>query len=98
MKSLFIFLLMVLPLMMLLNVLAHNKNMLLILLSLEMMSLSMMLMFSMSNFMLETYNLLCLIILLSISACEASIGLCILVSMIRSSGSDFVMNLSLSKC
>uniref|UniRef100_UPI0030DE2471 NADH dehydrogenase subunit 4L n=1 Tax=Haemadipsa hainana TaxID=909595 RepID=UPI0030DE2471 len=98
MKNLLLFLLSMFPLMMLFNVLAHSKSMLLTLLSLEMLMLSVMLLFAMNNFLLEMYNLLCLIILLSVSACEASMGLCILVSMIRSTGTDFMMNLSMSKC
>nr|YP_010713464.1 NADH dehydrogenase subunit 4L [Haemadipsa yanyuanensis]WDA96165.1 NADH dehydrogenase subunit 4L [Haemadipsa yanyuanensis] len=98
MNSLFLFLLMVFPLMMMLNVFTHNKSMLLTLLCLEMLSLSVLLVFTLSNFMLENYNMMCLIILLSIGACEASMGLCILVSMVRSTGSDHTMNLSMSKC
>nr|QYK91404.1 NADH dehydrogenase subunit 4L [Haemadipsa tianmushana] len=98
MKNLFLFLLSLFPLMMLLNLFMHNKSMLLMLLSLEMLSLSMILLFTMMNFIIETYNMMCLIILLSIGACEASMGLCILVSMVRFTGSDYTLSLNLSKC
>lgn len=98
MKNLFLFLLSLFPLIILLNLFMHNKSILLILLSLEILRLSIILLFTIINFIIETYNIICLIILLRIGACEARIGLCILVSIVRFTGSDYTLSLNLSKC
>lgn len=98
MKNLFLFLLNIFPVIIILNILIHNKRMLLTLLSLEILRLRIILMITINYFVIETYNLISLIILLSIRACEARIGLCILVSIIRFTGADYIMPLSISKC
>lgn len=98
MKNIFLFMLSILPLIILINVLIHSKSILIALLCLEILRLRIILIFAISNFSIEAYNVLCLIILLRVGACEARIGLCVLVSITRSTGCDHIMNLSLSKC
>nr|YP_010381757.1 NADH dehydrogenase subunit 4L [Entemnotrochus adansonianus]UDL72147.1 NADH dehydrogenase subunit 4L [Entemnotrochus adansonianus] len=73
------------------------KHLLGALLSLEAMTLSLFVgIFSVSG----SYNVegfMCLI-LITLGACEASLGLAILVSLIRTHGNDYVYNFSLHKC
>nr|YP_010890218.1 NADH dehydrogenase subunit 4L [Conus virgo]WJJ70315.1 NADH dehydrogenase subunit 4L [Conus virgo] len=73
------------------------KHLLSILLSLEAMTMSLfVLMFSMSSnisLMGETS-----LILITLGACEASLGLAILVAIIRAEGNDYVSSFSMHKC
>nr|YP_009755019.1 NADH dehydrogenase subunit 4L [Lepidozona coreanica]QIP53385.1 NADH dehydrogenase subunit 4l [Lepidozona coreanica] len=75
----------------------QRKHLLNSLLSLEMVLLSVFLiMVSMAN---EWSNEgLMVFILLTLAACEASLGLSLLVILIRSHGNDYVMSLSTHKC
>nr|WIM50678.1 NADH dehydrogenase subunit 4L [Conus ventricosus]WIM50704.1 NADH dehydrogenase subunit 4L [Conus ventricosus] len=73
------------------------KHLLSILLSLEAITMSLfVLMFSMSSnitLMGETS-----LILITLGACEASLGLAILVAIIRAEGNDYVSSFSMHKC
>nr|ATZ69844.1 NADH dehydrogenase subunit 4L [Conus raulsilvai]ATZ69948.1 NADH dehydrogenase subunit 4L [Conus gonsaloi]ATZ69961.1 NADH dehydrogenase subunit 4L [Conus gonsaloi]ATZ70104.1 NADH dehydrogenase subunit 4L [Conus verdensis]ATZ70117.1 NADH dehydrogenase subunit 4L [Conus verdensis] len=73
------------------------KHLLSILLSLEAVTMSLfVLMFSMSsNIMLMGETSL---ILITLGACEASLGLAILVAIIRAEGNDYVSSFSMHKC
>nr|YP_009166772.1 NADH dehydrogenase subunit 4L [Conus tribblei]ALC75032.1 NADH dehydrogenase subunit 4L [Conus tribblei] len=73
------------------------KHLLSILLSLEAMTMSLfVLMFSMSsNITLMGESSL---ILITLGACEASLGLAILVAIIRAEGNDYVSSFSMHKC
>nr|UBI44063.1 NADH dehydrogenase subunit 4L [Paratectonatica tigrina] len=73
------------------------KHLLSILLSLEAATMNLfMMMFSMSNNI--SFNGEMSLILITLGACEASLGLSILVSMIRSQGNDYVSSFSSQKC
>nr|YP_009002205.1 NADH dehydrogenase subunit 4L [Conus consors]YP_009262609.1 NADH dehydrogenase subunit 4L [Conus striatus]AHG98740.1 NADH dehydrogenase subunit 4L [Conus consors]ANI87274.1 NADH dehydrogenase subunit 4L [Conus striatus] len=73
------------------------KHLLSVLLSLEAVTMSLfVLMFSMSSnisLMGETS-----LILITLGACEASLGLAILVAIIRAEGNDYVSSFSMHKC
>nr|YP_009572105.1 NADH dehydrogenase subunit 4L [Umbonium thomasi]QBI37700.1 NADH dehydrogenase subunit 4L [Umbonium thomasi] len=73
------------------------KHLLSVLLSLEAMTLSLFVMLAgvSSGFSLE--GEMCLI-LITMGACEASLGLAILVSLIRTHGNDYVSSFSAQKC
>nr|YP_010849327.1 NADH dehydrogenase subunit 4L [Conus tessulatus]UZF97224.1 NADH dehydrogenase subunit 4L [Conus textile]WGH10452.1 NADH dehydrogenase subunit 4L [Conus tessulatus] len=73
------------------------KHLLSILLSLEAVTMSLfVLMFSMSsNISLSGETSL---ILITLGACEASLGLAILVAIIRAEGNDYVSSFSMHKC
>nr|AWH98397.1 NADH dehydrogenase subunit 4L [Conus tabidus] len=73
------------------------KHLLSILLSLEAMTMSLfVLMFSLSsNISLMGESSL---ILITLGACEASLGLAILVAIIRAEGNDYVSSFSMHKC
>nr|YP_009434648.1 NADH dehydrogenase subunit 4L [Tectus pyramis]ATF29380.1 NADH dehydrogenase subunit 4L [Tectus pyramis] len=75
----------------------QRKHLLSALLSLEAMTLSLfiMLIAVSSNFNFEGH--MCLI-LITFGACEASLGLAILVSLIRTHGNDYVSSFSSQKC
>nr|YP_009192112.1 NADH dehydrogenase subunit 4L [Angaria neglecta]ALK03356.1 NADH dehydrogenase subunit 4L [Angaria neglecta] len=75
----------------------QQKHMLMALLSLEAMTLNLfvLLMSASANFNLEAQ--MCLI-LITMGACEASLGLAILVSLIRTHGNDYVSNYTAQKC
>nr|QBC73203.1 NADH dehydrogenase subunit 4L [Perotrochus caledonicus] len=73
------------------------KHLLGALLSLESMTLSLFVgIFSVSS-MCNVESYMCLI-LITLGACEASLGLAVLVSLIRTHGNDYVFNYSLHKC
>nr|YP_009925540.1 NADH dehydrogenase subunit 4L [Paratectonatica tigrina]QNH82263.1 NADH dehydrogenase subunit 4L [Paratectonatica tigrina] len=73
------------------------KHLLSILLSLEAATMNLfMMMFFMSNNI--SFNGEMSLILITLGACEASLGLSILVSMIRSQGNDYVSSFSSQKC
>nr|QRW36460.1 NADH dehydrogenase subunit 4L [Notocrater youngi] len=75
----------------------QKTHLLSILLSLEAMTLNLFILLlsltSISSF--ESYSCL---ILLTLGACEASIALATLVSLIRTHGNDYVLSLSTQKC
>nr|YP_010698185.1 NADH dehydrogenase subunit 4L [Thoradonta yunnana]ATU74761.1 NADH dehydrogenase subunit 4L [Thoradonta obtusilobata]QPK42108.1 NADH dehydrogenase subunit 4L [Thoradonta nodulosa]WCF77159.1 NADH dehydrogenase subunit 4L [Thoradonta yunnana]WCK12009.1 NADH dehydrogenase subunit 4L [Thoradonta yunnana] len=74
-----------------------RKHMLLILLSLEYMVLSLFFLVYI-YFIMYGYSCIFLLIYLIFSVCEGALGLAILVSMIRSSGSDYVFSSYLFLC
>nr|YP_010234406.1 NADH dehydrogenase subunit 4L [Acanthodactylus erythrurus]QTA72559.1 NADH dehydrogenase subunit 4L [Acanthodactylus erythrurus] len=83
----------------LLGLALHRTHLLSILICMESMMLSLYLM--MASFM-SSYNILTStllpILLLALSACEASAGLALLVATSRTHGNDHMKNLSLLKC
>nr|QID48491.1 NADH dehydrogenase subunit 4L [Yunnantettix bannaensis] len=74
-----------------------RKHMLLILLSLEYMVLGLFFLIFM-YFSVYNYAAFFLVIYLIFSVCEGALGLAILVSMVRSSGSDYVFSSYLFLC
>nr|YP_009503298.1 NADH dehydrogenase subunit 4L [Gemmuloborsonia moosai]AXA45240.1 NADH dehydrogenase subunit 4L [Gemmuloborsonia moosai] len=73
------------------------KHLLSILLSLEAITMNLfILMFSFSANI--TYSGETSLILITLGACEASLGLAILVSIIRTEGNDYVSSFSMHKC
>nr|YP_010241786.1 NADH dehydrogenase subunit 4L [Varicospira cancellata]QTI82474.1 NADH dehydrogenase subunit 4L [Varicospira cancellata] len=73
------------------------KHFLSILLSLEAATMSLFIMlFSTANNI--AYNGQMALILITLGACEASLGLAILVTIIRSQGNDYVSSFSINKC
>nr|YP_003331205.1 NADH dehydrogenase subunit 4L [Whitmania pigra]ABX79785.1 NADH dehydrogenase subunit 4L [Whitmania pigra] len=91
-------LLLIVPIMCVVNVVFHATSLLMILLSLEAMMLSVMFMLIGSSMFIEMSIPMISVMVLSVSACETSLGLSILVIMSRSYGSDMVNLLSMSKC
>nr|AXA45266.1 NADH dehydrogenase subunit 4L [Cochlespira sp. MNHN IM 2013-19079] len=75
----------------------QHKHLLSILLSLEGITMNLfILMFSLSANI--TYSGETSLILITLGACEASLGLAILVTIIRAEGNDYVSSFSLHKC
>uniref|UniRef100_A0AB39CC42 NADH-ubiquinone oxidoreductase chain 4L n=1 Tax=Cymatium sp. TaxID=3160661 RepID=A0AB39CC42_9CAEN len=73
------------------------KHFLSVLLSLEAATMNLfIMMFALSNNI--SYSGQTSLILITLGACEASLGLAILVAIIRSQGNDYVSSLSLQKC
>nr|YP_009024127.1 NADH dehydrogenase subunit 4L [Hirudinaria manillensis]AGL34583.1 NADH dehydrogenase subunit 4L [Hirudinaria manillensis] len=91
-------LLLIVPIMCVVNVVFHATSLLMILLSLEAMMLSVMFMLIGSSMFIEMSIPMISVMVLSVSACETSLGLSILVIMSRSYGSDMVNLLSMPKC
>nr|YP_010472719.1 NADH dehydrogenase subunit 4L [Manduca quinquemaculata]UVH65847.1 NADH dehydrogenase subunit 4L [Manduca quinquemaculata] len=73
---------------------SKNKHLLIILLSLEFMVLSMFF-FLLLYFMMIDYDMYMLMVFLVFSVCEGSLGLSILVSMIRTHGNDYFQSFNL---
>nr|FAA04178.1 TPA: NADH dehydrogenase subunit 4l [Bdellodrilus illuminatus] len=86
------------PMITLLNLMKNNKKFLMSLLSLEMITLSLILFILLNMYFYNSINLVLLIMILTFSACEASIGLSLLVIMSRSMGSDKLNFLNMMKC
>nr|YP_010725972.1 NADH dehydrogenase subunit 4L [Helobdella europaea]WDY83667.1 NADH dehydrogenase subunit 4L [Helobdella europaea] len=87
-----------LPIIAMINLIMLKKHFLHILLCLEVLTLSMLLYLS---FFMTTYNMLMpllSVVMLTLGACEASLGLTLLVIMVRLYGNDMIKNISLSKC
>nr|YP_009742319.1 NADH dehydrogenase subunit 4L [Cryptonatica andoi]YP_009743675.1 NADH dehydrogenase subunit 4L [Cryptonatica janthostoma]QID90414.1 NADH dehydrogenase subunit 4L [Cryptonatica andoi]QIE11992.1 NADH dehydrogenase subunit 4L [Cryptonatica janthostoma] len=75
----------------------QHKHLLSILLSLEAATMNLfIMMFSLANNI--SFNGEMSLILITLAACEASLGLAILVSMIRTQGNDYVSSFSSQKC
>nr|AXA45383.1 NADH dehydrogenase subunit 4L [Inquisitor sp. MNHN IM 2013-18505] len=73
------------------------KHLLSVLLSLEAITMNLfILMFSLSSNI--TYSGETALILITLGACEASLGLAILVAIIRAEGNDYVSSFSMHKC
>nr|ATU07065.1 NADH dehydrogenase subunit 4L [Neotrogla sp. 5 KY-2017] len=73
------------------------KHLLCMLISLEFMSMSLFIFiyFYLSLLMVNKYFLM---VYLTFAVCEGALGVCLLISMIRSHGNDYLENLSLMKC
>nr|YP_010713444.1 NADH dehydrogenase subunit 4L [Batracobdella cancricola]WDA96145.1 NADH dehydrogenase subunit 4L [Batracobdella cancricola] len=87
-----------LPIIALINLMLHKKHFLHILLCLEVMTLSMLLFLSMKFLLMNMSIPLCSVVILTLGACEASLGLTLLVLMVRSFGNDNLNNISTNKC
>nr|QXP99765.1 NADH dehydrogenase subunit 4L [Melanoides tuberculata] len=80
----------------LLSLAFRYKHLLTVLLSLEAITMSMfILLFSLFNSSMSSEAAL---IFITLGACEASLGLSVLVSMIRARGNDYVSSFSSQKC
>nr|YP_009192166.1 NADH dehydrogenase subunit 4L [Magelona mirabilis]ALO81681.1 NADH dehydrogenase subunit 4L [Magelona mirabilis] len=75
----------------------QRKHLLNALLSLEVMVLGLYTMM-VATFLGEDINLFLTFIILTFGACEASVGLALLVALIRNHGNDFVSSMSIHKC
>nr|YP_010527047.1 NADH dehydrogenase subunit 4L [Acherontia lachesis]UXR12384.1 NADH dehydrogenase subunit 4L [Acherontia lachesis]WMQ52922.1 NADH dehydrogenase subunit 4L [Acherontia lachesis] len=73
---------------------SKNKHLLIILLSLEFMVLSIFF-FLLIYLMMISYDMYMLMVFLVFSVCEGSLGLSILVSMIRTHGNDYFQSFNL---
>nr|USF17816.1 NADH dehydrogenase subunit 4L [Junonia neildi] len=73
---------------------SKHKHLLIVLLSLEFMVLSIFF-FLMMYLMMLDYNMYMLMVFLVFSVCEGSLGLSILVSMIRTHGNDYFQSYNL---
>nr|YP_010952511.1 NADH dehydrogenase subunit 4L [Neogurelca himachala]WMQ52766.1 NADH dehydrogenase subunit 4L [Neogurelca himachala] len=73
---------------------SKNKHLLIVLLSLEFMVLSIYF-FLLVYFMMIEYDMYMLMVFLVFSVCEGSLGLSILVSMIRTHGNDYFQSFNL---
>nr|QJQ26867.1 NADH dehydrogenase subunit 4L [Osedax rubiplumus]QJQ26880.1 NADH dehydrogenase subunit 4L [Osedax rubiplumus] len=82
----------------LLSLLIHSHQLLMSLLSLEMVFLVSVTMFILELGTSSQFNLLMVILILTFAACEASMGLTLMVKLLRSSGSDSIKTLSSNKC
>nr|YP_009725100.1 NADH dehydrogenase subunit 4L [Rotunda rotundapex]QGW14831.1 NADH dehydrogenase subunit 4L [Rotunda rotundapex]WAR64277.1 NADH dehydrogenase subunit 4L [Rotunda rotundapex] len=73
---------------------SKNKHLLIVLLSLEFIVLSIFFFF-LVLLMFKDYDMYMLVVFLVFSVCEGSLGLSILVSMIRSHGNDYFQSFSM---
>lgn len=88
----------IIPLITTINLLLHHKYLLLTLLSLEAITLGT-LIFILNRYIIIAINFTIVsILILTIGACEASLGLTLLVLISRFYGNDLVKNLRVSKC
>nr|YP_009255777.1 NADH dehydrogenase subunit 4L [Placobdella lamothei]CVK87334.1 NADH dehydrogenase subunit 4L [Placobdella lamothei] len=87
-----------LPLIALLNFMLHKAHFLHLLLCLEIITLSMLMFLSMGFLSANIPAPLISVVVLTLGACEASLGLTLLVLMVRLFGNDLMKNISLSKC
>nr|YP_009000563.1 NADH dehydrogenase subunit 4L [Hyperolius marmoratus]BAO42918.1 NADH dehydrogenase subunit 4L [Hyperolius marmoratus] len=76
----------------------HRKHLLLVLLCLEGMMLTIFLMLSLSSINLMETSTIYPLILLTMSACEAALGLSLMIATARSHGSDNLKTLNLLQC
>nr|YP_010713477.1 NADH dehydrogenase subunit 4L [Barbronia weberi]WDA96178.1 NADH dehydrogenase subunit 4L [Barbronia weberi] len=87
-----------LPLITIINILLHHKSLLLTLLSLEAITLGSLILLMNTMMMMNSNSPIISILMLTIGACEASLGLTLLVLMSRYYGNDLVKSLNMSKC
>nr|AMO27004.1 NADH dehydrogenase subunit 4L [Amynthas sp. 3 LZ-2016] len=87
-----------LPTMAMTNMMFNQTHFLMTLLSLEGITLSLVLFVPMMLMNCSTPTTAMTVILLTFSACEASLGLGLMVSMSRSCGNDMLKSLTLTKC
>nr|YP_010869763.1 NADH dehydrogenase subunit 4L [Dendrobaena veneta]WGU49271.1 NADH dehydrogenase subunit 4L [Dendrobaena veneta] len=91
-------LLTLLPMVAILNLITNQSHFLMTLLSLEGITLSLVLFVPISLSLINISNPMVSVILLTFGACEASIGLSLLVLMSRSYGTDMLSSLTVNKC
>uniref|UniRef100_UPI0030E235A6 NADH dehydrogenase subunit 4L n=1 Tax=Pilargis verrucosa TaxID=1818081 RepID=UPI0030E235A6 len=82
----------------LLSLVVQRNRLLMALLSLEAMMLTLVLLTTTTLSLFTPTSMFLCLILLSFSACEASLGLACLVAMMRSYGTDQIKALTLNKC
>nr|QMS48889.1 NADH dehydrogenase subunit 4L [Haementeria acuecueyetzin] len=87
-----------LPLIAMINLMLNKNHFLHLLLCLEVITLSMLMYLTMNMMMVNMNIPLISVIMLTLGACEASLGLSILVIMVRMYGNDLINNLSMNKC
>nr|YP_010688067.1 NADH dehydrogenase subunit 4L [Torix tukubana]WBR65248.1 NADH dehydrogenase subunit 4L [Torix tukubana] len=87
-----------LPIMAFLNLMLNKSHFLHILLCLEVMTLSMLMFLSLKFLFINMSIPLISVVVLTLGACEASLGLTLLVLMVRSFGNDNLSNISTNKC
>nr|QNZ88943.1 NADH dehydrogenase subunit 4L [Hemiclepsis yangtzenensis] len=87
-----------LPIMAIMNLMLNKNHFLHILLCLEVMTLSMVLFLSLKFLSMNMSTPLISVVILTLGACEASLGLTLLVLMVRSFGNDNLNNISTNKC
>nr|YP_009244867.1 NADH dehydrogenase subunit 4L [Amynthas hupeiensis]AMO26952.1 NADH dehydrogenase subunit 4L [Amynthas hupeiensis]BDQ43715.1 NADH dehydrogenase subunit 4L [Amynthas hupeiensis]BDQ43728.1 NADH dehydrogenase subunit 4L [Amynthas hupeiensis] len=87
-----------LPVLSIMNMLFNQKHFLMTLLSLEGITLSLVLFVPMMLMNCMASNTAMTVILLTFGACEASLGLSLMVSMSRSCGNDMLKSLTSAKC
>nr|DBA44271.1 TPA_asm: NADH dehydrogenase subunit 4L [Peltospira delicata] len=75
----------------------QRKHLLSCLLSLEAATLTLFV-FLLSESVSQNFESFVVLVFISMAACEASLGLAILVSLIRTHGNDYVFNFNLQKC
>lgn len=92
------FLVRILPFTALINIVINKSNLLINLLSLEIVMLSLVILVPISIMITERSNDSIRIILLTLGACEASLGLSLLVIISRSHGRDILNTLTSNKC
>nr|YP_010183543.1 NADH dehydrogenase subunit 4L [Drawida gisti]QVG61472.1 NADH dehydrogenase subunit 4L [Drawida gisti] len=86
------------PLVAMLNLILNQYHFLMALLSLECITLSLVLFIPISMNLVGATNLSLSILILTLGACEASLGLSLMVMMSRSCGTDMLKSLTMNKC
>nr|YP_009171126.1 NADH dehydrogenase subunit 4L [Drawida japonica]AIR76351.1 NADH dehydrogenase subunit 4L [Drawida japonica] len=86
------------PVVAMLNLILNQYHFLMALLSLECITLSLVLFIPISLSMISSPNLSLSILILTLGACEASLGLSLMVMMSRSYGTDMLKSLTMNKC
>uniref|UniRef100_A0AAT9J411 NADH-ubiquinone oxidoreductase chain 4L n=1 Tax=Haementeria sp. COZEM-ANN-HIR-001/002 TaxID=3157987 RepID=A0AAT9J411_9ANNE len=89
---------MMIPVIAMINLMLRKNNFLHLLLCLEMLTLSMLMYLMINMLMINMNTPLLSVIMLTLGACEASLGLSILVLMVRMYGNDMIKNLTMNKC
>nr|YP_010437791.1 NADH dehydrogenase subunit 4L [Eisenia andrei]UTB53923.1 NADH dehydrogenase subunit 4L [Eisenia andrei] len=87
-----------LPLVAMLNLISNQTHFLMTLLSLEGITLSLVLFVPLTLSVMSAPNTSVSVMLLTFGACEASIGLSLMVLMSRSFGTDMLNSLTMNKC
>nr|DBA44317.1 TPA_asm: NADH dehydrogenase subunit 4L [Depressigyra globulus] len=81
----------------LLTLAVQRKHLLSCLLSLEVMTLTLFI-FLLGESTGQNYESVTVLVFITLAACEASLGLAVLVSLIRTHGNDYVYSYNLQKC
>jgi NADH-ubiquinone oxidoreductase chain 4L len=98
MYSSILLLLSLLPAVAIFNLISNQKHFLIALLSLEGITLTLVLFVPVSMSTIGAPNLRITVLLLTFGACEARIGLSLIVLISRSHGTDILKSLTISKC